>query len=104
MTDCAPHLNGYRKGSRWEGSLNGLKSTGRKCGSINDVTKWSATTKANTRHYIEVQLDVFEQQTQGFIFWNFKTEGASEWDLFRLLDAGVFPNLKGRKPRSICSW
>jgi len=59
--------------------------------------------KDNTRRYIEAQIDVFEQQTQGWVFWNFKTEASAEWDLERLLTAGVFPSLKGYQSSSPCS-
>jgi len=104
MTDCAAALNGYGVGSRYEGNYYlDNKATGRSCGNINYIDTWDSTLKDNTRRYIEAQLDVFSQQTQGFVFWNFKTEGSAEWDLFRLIDAGVFPNLKGRKVSSVCS-
>jgi glucan 1,3-beta-glucosidase len=60
--------------------------------------------KDDTRGYIEAQMETFEQFGKGWIFWNFKTEGAAEWDLFRLLDGGVFPQpLTARKFSSICS-
>lgn len=103
MTDCATSLNGYRTGSRWEGTLPGSLPSTRTCGRINSLESWNATQKQNTQKYINAQLDVYEQQTQGSIFWNFKTEGSPEWDLFRLLDAGIFPNLKGREANSMCS-
>ena len=31
----------------------------------------------DTTNYINAQLDVFEQMTQGWIYWNFKTEAAA---------------------------
>ena len=49
-------------------------------------------------------MEAFEAKTQGWIFWNFKTEASAEWDLFRLLDAGVFPQpLTSRKFGTICT-
>ena len=98
LTDCAAALNGYGLGSRWEGSypLTEAVPSTRSCGSINYIETWNQTLKDNTRSYIEAQLDVFEKNTQGWVFWNFKTEGSPEWDLFRLLTAGLFPSLKGR--------
>jgi len=59
--------------------------------------------KDNTQRYIKAQIAVFEQRTQGWVFWNFKTEASAEWDLERLLAAGVFPSLKGYQPSSPCS-
>ena len=103
MTDCAPALNGYGVGSRWEGNYPGSAPSARTCGDINFIDTWNQTEKTNTQNYINAQLDVYEQQTQGFIFWNFKTEASAEWDLFRLLDAGIFPNLNNRQATSICS-
>lgn len=56
------------------------------------------------RGYIEAQLDAFEAQAEGWIFWNFKTEGAHEWDAFKLLDNGIFPQpLTDRKFDTICA-
>lgn len=65
MTDCAPALNGYGLGSRWEGSypMTGAVPSTRSCGDINFIDTWNSTTMDNTRRYIEAQLDVFEQQT-----------------------------------------
>ena len=105
MTDCAPALNGYGLGTRWEGSypLTGAVPSTRSCGQINFIDTWNQTLKDNTRRYIEAQIDVYEQQTQGWVFWNFKTEASAEWDLERLLAADVFPNLNGYKPSSLCS-
>lgn len=104
MTDCAAALNGYGVGSRWEGSYFGSKgSTGRDCGDINFLETWNDTLIENTRRYINAQLDTYLQQTRGFFFWNFKTEASPEWDMFRLLDKGIFPNLKDRQSSSVCS-
>ncbi|PVI05088.1 glycoside hydrolase family 5 protein, partial [Periconia macrospinosa] len=87
MTDCAPHINGFKTGNRYES--NGIGSCWRKSGKVKD---WSDEWKRDVRKYIETQLDAFEARSNGWIFWNFKTEGdAGEWDLFQLLDAGVFP-------------
>lgn len=97
-------MNGYGIGSRWEGSyFTDSGPSGRSCGDINYIDTWNDTLIENTKRYIQAQLDVFTQQTKGFIFWNFKTEASAEWDLFRLLDKGVFPNLKNYQPQSVCS-
>ena len=73
------------------------------CDSINFIDTWSDQLKDDTRRYIETQLDVYEKSARGWIFWNFKTEASAEWDLFRLLDAKVFPQpLSSRKFGSSC--
>jgi glucan 1,3-beta-glucosidase len=104
MTDCAKDLNGFGAGSRMEGSLAGTSYIGSCAGKSGYVSSWSQDWKDSVRRYIEVQLDAFEGKTQGWIFWNFKTEGsAGEWDLFQLLDNGVFPQpLTDRKFGKYC--
>lgn len=49
--------------------------------------------KSDTTNYIRAQINAFEQNTQGWIFWNFKTEASAEWDYFRLLDNGIWPSM-----------
>ncbi len=94
QTDCAPALNGWGMGARYDGTLGGSSYVGA-CGRQNDISQWDQDLRDDTRRYIEAQLDTFERHTQGWIFWNFKTEGAAEWDAYRLIDAGIFP-----QPRS----
>jgi glucan 1,3-beta-glucosidase len=105
LTDCAKHLNGFATGSRMEGSYAGASYIGSCDGKSGRVDSWSQDWKDSIRRYIEVQLDAFEARTQGWIFWNFKTEGsAGEWDLFQLLDGGVFPQPLGdRKFEKYCT-
>ncbi|MCJ1309786.1 exo-1,3-beta-glucanase [Agyrium rufum] len=104
MTDCAPALNGYLVGARYDGTYPGSSYVG-SCAGLEDPSTWSDTFKSDMRGYVEAQLEVYEQYTRGWVFWNFKTETAGEWDLFRLIDAGVFPQpLSDRKFSSICSF
>ncbi|KAF1851291.1 glycoside hydrolase family 5 protein [Cucurbitaria berberidis CBS 394.84] len=93
MTDCAKYLNGYGRGARYDGTFPGSSKVG-DCGWQNDVNQWSQSYKDDTRKYIEAQIAAYETKTQGWFWWNFKTEGASEWDAFRLIDAGVFPAIQ----------
>ena len=103
MTDCAAALNGYGKGARYEGLYPGSTYVG-SCQNINFIETWDQTFKDDTRMFIEAQLEVYEKYGQGWIFWNFKTEASPEWDAFRLLDAGVFPQpLTDRRFGQACS-
>jgi glucan 1,3-beta-glucosidase len=103
MTDCAPHLNGYNVGARYDGSYPGSSFHG-SCAGKSDIRTWEQVFKDDMRGYIEAQLGTFEATTQGWIFWNFKTEGAHEWDFFALMDNGVFPNpVTNRKFGMICN-
>ncbi|KZF24319.1 glycoside hydrolase family 5 protein [Xylona heveae TC161] len=103
MTDCAPALNGYQIGARYDGTYPGSTYVG-SCDIFNFIDLWNQTLKDDTRGYIEAQMETFERYTQGWIFWNFKTEASAEWDAFRLIDAGVFPQpLTDRKFSAICS-
>ncbi|KAF2203320.1 glycoside hydrolase [Delitschia confertaspora ATCC 74209] len=106
MTDCAPWLNGRGTGSRYQGEFPGSWYVGNCAGKTGDVRSWSQTYKDDVRGFIEAQLQAYEGLTQGWIFWNFKTEGrtAGEWDLFQLLDNGVFPQpLSNRKFGAVCT-
>jgi len=101
MTDCAPAINGYGIGARYDGTYSKRNADGSydtstyvgSCSSINFIEQWTQDQKTATTNYIKAQLGVFKQQIQGWIFWNFKTEAAAEWDLFRLIDNGVWPSL-----------
>jgi len=101
MTDCAPSINGYGVGARYDGTYSKQNADGSytgstyigSCANINSIDTWTDYQKSTTTNYIQAQLDVFESQIQGWFFWNFKTEAAAEWDLFRLIDAGVWPAL-----------
>ena len=96
MTDCAKYLNGYGIGARFDGTFPGSSYIG-DCSWRNDLSKWPASYKDDSRRYIEAQIAAFENKAQGWVWWNFKTEGAAEWDAFRLIDAGVFPSIPNGK-------
>ncbi|KAI4166032.1 MAG: hypothetical protein LQ342_000463 [Letrouitia transgressa] len=102
MTDCAAGLNGWHLGARYEGYYPNSTFIG-KCDSRNYIETWSNQLKTDTRLYIEAQLSVFEQKTDGWVFWNFKTEASPEWDLFRLLDNKIFPQPLTNVKKQICS-
>jgi glucan 1,3-beta-glucosidase len=92
MTDCAVALNGDGIGAKYSGDQSNVPKIG-SCDKINFIELWDQTLKDDTRMYIESQIRVYEQMTNGWVFWNFKTEASAEWDLFRLLNAGIFPKL-----------
>ncbi|TAQ85319.1 hypothetical protein B7494_g6357 [Chlorociboria aeruginascens] len=92
MTDCAPALNGYLIGARYDGSYPGSTYVA-SCSGLSDISTWSDTFKSQMTAYITAQISTFESQANGWIFWNFKTEAAHEWDAFVLIDNGVFPSL-----------
>lgn len=102
-TDCAPWLNGYGIGARYDGTYPGSSYVG-SCAGKSNIADWDDDMKDDVRGYIEAQLETFEAVGQGWIFWNFKTEAAHEWDAFVLLDNGIFPQpLTDRKFSPICS-
>ncbi|KAL8938223.1 MAG: hypothetical protein Q9216_004007 [Gyalolechia sp. 2 TL-2023] len=90
MTDCAAALNGWNIGARYDGYYPNSTKVG-SCDNINFIETWSQQLKTDTQLYIAAQISVFEQKTEGWVFWNFKTEASPEWDLFRLLDNDIFP-------------
>ncbi|KAF2637366.1 glycoside hydrolase [Massarina eburnea CBS 473.64] len=102
MTDCAKWLNGRGTGARYDGTFKDSSKVG-DCGWQSNVNNWSQEYKDETREYIEAQMSAFETRTQGWVWWNFKTESAHEWDAFALIDAGVFPQpLTQKKFDVIC--
>ena len=91
QTDCAKWLNGLGKGARYDGTLPGSFRVGDCAGKYTGtVDGLSGDDKFNLRHYIEAQLDAFEQAS-GWVFWTWKTESAPEWNMKDLLRAGLFP-------------
>ncbi|KAF2656925.1 glycoside hydrolase family 5 protein [Lophiostoma macrostomum CBS 122681] len=105
MTDCAKYLNGFGVGARYDGTFNGAGGSSYvgSCAFANDLSKWTQAQKDQTRTYIETQMSAFEAKTQGWVWWNFKTESAPEWDAFKLIDAGIFPQpFSDRKSSLIC--
>ncbi|KAJ5037223.1 uncharacterized protein L3040_007400 [Drepanopeziza brunnea f. sp. 'multigermtubi'] len=103
MTDCAPALNGYGIGARYDGTYPGSSYVGQ-CDDKSNITNWNETFKSDMRGYLEAQLSAFESHSQGWVFWNFKTEAAHEWDAFVLMDEGIFPQpLEDRDFGAICS-
>lgn len=103
MTDCAAALNGYGIGARYDGTYPGSWFVG-SCDDRNFIERWEQWLKDDTRAYIEAQLETFERRTQGWVFWNFKTQGSPEWDAFRLIDEGIFPQPLGdRRFEQICA-
>ena len=94
QTDCAQWLNGLGKGARYDGSLANSGSSyvgscaGKATGTVADL---SPDDQNNLKHFIDAQLDAYEQHT-GWIFWTWKTESAPEWHLQNLTAAGIFPN------------
>lgn len=104
MTDCAKYLNGYGVGARYDGTFPQSTFVG-SCVGKSNIASWDQNMKDNTRRYLEAQMDTFEQVVGGWVFWNFKTEGSGEWDAFKLLDAGIFPQpLGARKFAPACSF
>lgn len=91
LTDCTPWLNGVGLGARYEGAAPYQNDRIGSCSDINDFSKWTDNRKKNYRKYIEMQLDQYESQMNGWIFWCYKTETSIEWDLSRLVELGLFP-------------
>lgn len=91
MTDCATYLNGYGAGARYDGTYPGSSYVG-SCDWADNIATWPSTYLNDTRGFIEGQMEAFEANSEGWIYWNFKTEQAHEWDMFVLMDNDVFPN------------
>ncbi|KAJ2237308.1 hypothetical protein IWW45_001062 [Coemansia sp. RSA 485] len=94
-TDCAKWLNGFGKGSRWDGSLpwekNGPVYQGATCSGQNSIAAWDSSTRVFFRQFAEAQMDAYEAGS-GWFFWNFKTEDADDWNYIKLAQNGLIPN------------
>lgn len=93
MTDCAKWLNGLGVGARYDGTFDYEGQSSSYIGSCTGlyqgtVAGMDPTYRTNVARFIEAQMDAFEE-AGGWIFWTWKTEGAPEWDMQALLQAGV---------------
>lgn len=107
ITDCARWLNGVGTGARYdntfspdqlireEKSKTAFKSRfaqkTRTCSNVREYSQMSPEHRDDIREFIEVQLLSYEMDSAGWIFWNYKTENAIEWDFKRLVDHQLFP-------------
>ncbi|CCD26262.1 glucan exo-1,3-beta-glucosidase NDAI_0H00880 [Naumovozyma dairenensis CBS 421] len=97
ITDCATWLNGVDIGARYDGSYYNttyFTSTSPpigNCTSQNDISTWTEDYRIKVRQFIEAQLATYSTKTSGWIFWNWKTENAPEWDYLKLKSADLFP-------------
>ncbi|CUS23473.1 LAQU0S10e01178g1_1 [Lachancea quebecensis] len=101
ITDCAKYVNGFGIGSRFDGTyyrstnitssiISASAPLGR-CTSYLDISNWPEDYKTEVQQFIEAQLVAYSNATRGWIFWNWKTESAPEWDFKKLSSAGLFP-------------
>lgn len=87
--------NGYGIGARYDGTFS--KPDGEtsyyigSCATKNFIDLWDADMRTGTTNFIQAQINSYESNFNGWIFWNFKTEASAEWDFFRLIDNGVWP-------------
>ncbi|KAJ2713097.1 hypothetical protein H4R19_002424 [Coemansia spiralis] len=96
--DCTRYVNGFGRGSRWDGTLEGVDHplcplapctcTGDYGG---DYTQFSPSYKAFLRRYVDAQLAIYDQELAGWFYWNFRTESAPEWDYMLGVEQGWFP-------------
>ncbi|KAJ1957463.1 hypothetical protein EC988_000821 [Linderina pennispora] len=96
--DCTKYINGLGRGTRWEGTLPDM--TKPNCPTTNctctgnygsDYTQFTDEYKAFLKNYMDAQLDVYDGQLLGWFYWNFRTEGAPEWDYLLGVEQGWIP-------------
>lgn len=111
ITDCTKWLNGVNTGARYDGtfdesqlirSLSNVNSSlidgsfkktepERSCENVTYVEDFSDLHKEKIRKFVEIQLISYENANSGWIFWNYKTENAIEWDFKKLVKHDLFP-------------
>ncbi|KAJ1960096.1 hypothetical protein GGI12_003992 [Dipsacomyces acuminosporus] len=101
--DCTKYINGLGRGTRWEGTLEGQHGPlcpFPKCSCTGDygsnIDEFSDHYKAFLRRYIGAQLEIYDRQLSGWFYWNFRAEGAPEWDYLVGVEQGWIPKF----PRS----
>ncbi|KAJ2698557.1 hypothetical protein H4218_003222 [Coemansia sp. IMI 209128] len=98
--DCTKYINGLGRGSRWEGTLEGIADRPLcpfpTCSCTGDYgsnyTEYSTHYKRFLRNYVDAQLAIYDQELAGWFFWNFRTEGAPEWDYILGVEQGWIPS------------
>ncbi|KAJ2746129.1 hypothetical protein GGI20_001614 [Coemansia sp. BCRC 34301] len=97
--DCTKYINGLGRGSRWEGTLEGVADHPlcpfATCSCTGDYgsnhEEFSAHYKRFLRNYVDAQLAIYDVELAGWFFWNFRTEGAPEWDYLLGIEQGWIP-------------
>lgn len=98
ITDCAWWLNGIDIGSRFDGTFyhpTNYSLTDPRIGNCTSqfpLSEWTPQYRVHVRQFIEAQLATYSAKTSGWIFWNWKTESAIEWDYLKLKEADLFPS------------
>lgn len=83
-------------------TVAGTSISGIECQANTAVETWSQAMKDQVRRYVEVQLDVFEQNTMGWFLWTAKGPGA--WGFLNGVEGGWIPNpVTSRKFAGQCS-
>jgi len=113
-TDCTPNLNNVGAGSRWAGNLNTNTGAGAvvvntpscatppcSCAMANaNPSTYTSSYKQFLQMYAEAQMHSFEQ-AQGWFYWTWKTETATQWSWKLGLAAGILPQ-KAYQPSFRC--
>eukprot|EP01080_Neovahlkampfia_damariscottae_P003167 gene3167-5483_t len=88
-TDCTKWLNGYGRGSRFDGTFESTNPIG-SCTLENNYKQWSTEYKEWMKRFVEVQMDSYEAGV-GWFFWNFKAENSPHWDYLLGVREGWIP-------------
>lgn len=93
LTDCAQWLNGAHTGARYDGTFQDAPYIGSCVGQDNRSSNvFTDEYKQDLRRFVEAQMDAYESgSSQGWFFWNFKTERAPQWNYLLGLQEGWIP-------------
>lgn len=88
--DCAKYLNGRGVGARYDGSYPGSSYVG-SCSYYNgQVSNASPAYRQFLRDFWDTQTQTYENNGQGWIFWNWKAPEI-EWSYQQLVNNGIVP-------------
>lgn len=106
--DCTLYLNNVNVGSRWEGDFNPGNgddpvltpschgNTGCTCKESNaHPSEYSDAYKTFLLHFAEAQMQVFEENSWGFMYWNWDTEtyNSTQWAYKKAREYGIIPKI-----------
>ncbi|KAK6454506.1 glycoside hydrolase superfamily [Scheffersomyces xylosifermentans] len=91
LTDCTRYINGVGRGARYDGTYISDWEIG-SCANHTNFQSWSNQKREETKKFLQAEFYTFEENSNGWIFWCYKTEDSIEWDFRRLAQLNMLPN------------
>ncbi|ORY86394.1 hypothetical protein BCR37DRAFT_385835 [Protomyces lactucae-debilis] len=76
-TDCAKHLNGFKVGSRYDGTFKNTTPMG-SCDQKQSLKMMSDAAKEEVKEFISAQLEAYSASGTRWLFWAGKAEKTAD--------------------------